>query len=125
MIRYLIFVALLITFSSCSNDDELSRDSLNEQLNEILAMAESVPCEDSADWRIVGLGAKPCGGPSSFIAYSVAINTETFLELVEQYNSDSKAFNEREGLISDCAIVLQPNGVICENGSAILVYEPL
>jgi len=124
MKRYFIFGILLLTLSSCSNDDELTRDSLNEQLKEILAMAESVPCEDSADWRMVGLGAKPCGGPSSFIAYSQAINTETFLELVEQYNSDFKTLNEREGLISDCVVVMQPNDIICENGRAVLVYEP-
>lgn len=88
-----------------------------------MAIAESEPCVNVDDWLLIGIGAKPCGGPRGYIAYSINIDTETFLALVEDYNKNAQEYNEKQGLISDCAIVSPPSSIKCENGKAVLVYE--
>ncbi|WP_394974833.1 hypothetical protein [uncultured Croceitalea sp.] len=118
---YVFSILGLLLFTSCDNDDSITQNDLENQLREIKAIAESEACLDINDWRLIGIGAKPCGGPSSYIAYSININTEAFLSLVESYNSNVRDYNEREGLISDCAIVSPPSSIRCENDK--VVYE--
>ena len=120
--NFIIIIGLLL-LTSCGSDDSISQGDLDNQFREILAIAESEPCVNVDDWLLIGVGAKPCGGPSGYIAYSVNIDTETFLALVEDYNKNVQEYNEREGLISDCAIALAPSSIRCENDKAVLVYE--
>lgn len=108
---------------SCSSDDGQTED-LDTQLNALMALSESVSCGDDSEWRIAGLGAKPCGGPSSYIAYSIRIDTTDFLRRLENYNEAVRAKNEREGLISDCALAPAPSRVQCQDGKPVLIYSP-
>lgn len=118
-----IIIIGLLLFASCNSDDGISEEDLANQFREILAIAESESCVNVDDWLLVGIGAKPCGGPSGYIAYSINIDTEAFLALVENYNKNVQEYNEREELISDCAIVSPPSSIRCENDKAVLVYE--
>lgn len=120
----LVLPLIILLFISCSEDDGITQESLNEQWLKIVALSESEVCNDISEWRIVGTGAKPCGGPTGYIAYSVNINTEEFLELVEKFNQDSRAFAEQEGLFSNCLFESSPVGIKCESGMAVLVYNP-
>ena len=122
--RYIsiLLVTLIANWSCDSANDDISQNDLDSQLNEIRAMVENETCTDSSEWLFVGLGAKPCGGPTDYIAYSTNMDVGTFLELVERYNQDVRAFNEENGLISDCAIEPAPSAIVCEDGRAVLVY---
>ncbi|WP_350286219.1 hypothetical protein [uncultured Croceitalea sp.] len=119
-----VFYSLCLALLTLScNDTEINLETdLAEQYNRLVLISESELCTDSGDWRFIGVGAKPCGGPSSFMAYSMKIDTLEFLRLVEQYNEDTRELNKRKGLISDCAVIPAPNIIRCENGKAILVY---
>ncbi len=105
---------------SCSSDD--GETDLDVQFNELVALSESVACEDSSDWRFAGLGSKPCGGPTGHIAYSIKIDTVDFLNKLNDYNEAVRARNEREGRISDCAIEPSPSGIQCQDGKPVLIY---
>ncbi len=55
-ISFLLFIsALMICFSQCDENDQSKnmqsdRQKLEEQFNEILTLAQSAQCTDSADW---------------------------------------------------------------------------
>lgn len=109
--------------SSCSSDDGQTED-LEMQLNTLMALSESVVCEDNTEWRFAGIGDKPCGGPTGYIAYSIRIDTADFLRRLEDYNEAVRARNIREGLVSDCALEPAPFGVKCQDGKPELIYSP-
>ncbi|MDP9957328.1 hypothetical protein J2X97_002997 [Epilithonimonas hungarica] len=83
--------------------------------SEILAMAKSEKCTNPADWKTIGLGAKACGGPVSYIAYSNKIDEVKFLEKVNLYNQRAADYNKKYNLVSDCMLVMQPENIVCEN----------
>ncbi|MEM1258559.1 MAG: BPTI/Kunitz domain-containing protein [Bacteroidota bacterium] len=115
-------LTLSIIFSCTSDDDE--GEDLETQFNTLVALSESVACENYTEWRFAGIGAKPCGGPTDYIAYSIRIDTVDFLNRLEDYNEAVRARNEREGLISDCALEPAPIGVQCQDGKPVLIYSP-
>lgn len=42
--------------------------------------------------------------------------------MVETYNNKEWAFNNKYGIISDCATVIPPTSVICENNTCVAIY---
>ena len=87
---------------------------------EVMALIGDARADSVQQCRVAGFGSKPCGGPASYVAYSVKDKNETvLLALIEKYNRAAKAENERLGLMSDCAIVPKPT-VVLENGVCTL-----
>lgn len=107
-------------------DNNISQQTEREQLatliKEIESLAQSVPCTDASEWKYTAIGAKPCGGPSSYIAYPIKLETE-ILQKVQVFTEKQSAFNTKYGLISDCMLVLPPSGIRCEDNKAILIQE--
>ncbi len=66
-------------------------------------------CESHAQCRTIGVGAKPCGGPATYLAWSTRDTNEKALRLA--VDEDARLAREeiaREGLMSNCAIVPEP-----------------
>lgn len=105
-----------------SGDIEKDRESIRLLREEIFTMLENVRCTNPDDWRISPLGSKACGGPASFIAYPIEIET-VVLPKITEFNKASSNFNLKYGIISDCAVTPAPSDVQCENGKAVLVYD--
>ena len=121
-VNFCFYIVVLGSLLSCSSDD-VQADDLQEQLNTLVALSESVDCIDGNDWHFAGIGSKPCGGPTGYIAYSTAIDTADFLSRLAAYNEAVRAYNESNGLPSDCALVNPPTRIECEDGKAVLVYQ--
>ncbi len=119
----LIGFLMFLSAGSCFSDDTEVED-LEVKLNALIELSESAVCDDSSEWSYAGLGSKPCGGPTDYIAYSQRIDTIDFLSRLEEYNEAIRAKNEREGLISDCAVEPAPFGVQCQDGKPVLIYSP-
>ena len=102
------------------SDDEqiVTVERLNKLKSEIEQLI-STPCDDASKWRISPFGAKPCGGPASYIAYPIDLENEV-IPKITKYNSLASEYNKQKGLMSDCAIVPPPSGIKCENGKALL-----
>lgn len=98
-------------------DDQLQMKNLIKEIDSIIS---AEPCTDAANWKFTAIGAKACGGPSSYIAYPIQLEDE-ILSKVTQFTSMQSAFNIKYGLMSDCAMVLPPAEIICENGKAVLL----
>lgn len=90
---------------------------------ELQRLSESVVCDNGDDWRFVGIGSKACGGVGNFIAYSSKIDTISFLSKAEKYTSATVEFNKKWGIISDCSLIVAPDGVICEDGKPKFKYK--
>ena len=101
---------------------EIEHRSLMDLFNEIQNLSYSVSCSDASDWLITEYGAKACGGPQGFIAYSSLIDTVSFLEKIETYTQAEKDFNLKYGVVSDCSIPNAPISVECQNGYPTLKY---
>lgn len=127
-----IILLLLICCASCSVDStELTEEQktrisesfrLEEMFTNIQKLSLSVTCTDPSEWRFVGYGSKSCGGPMGYVAYSTEIDTESFLELIEEQKIAQREYNEKYNIASDCALAPVPTGIKCENGRAVLVY---
>lgn len=113
----------LLIFLSCdppaTQEEEMAL--LDQQLTDILQLANSVDCLDEADWTFTAIGSKACGGPTGYIAYSRKINIAVFLDKVEMYTTAQRNFNRKWGVISDCALAPVPDHVTCVNGQPVLV----
>ena len=88
---------------------------LSVMIQEIEAEIAKETCTDASEWRISPIGSKPCGGPSSYIAYPIKIENE-ILPKIKNVTQMQSAFNQKYGIISDCAVVPAPSGIRCENG---------
>lgn len=118
-----IYVSILLV--SCKEEHPSSCyefEGLNNY-NKIDSLSKSLLCENPEDWSFIGFGAKPCGGPSTYIAFPITIDTTYFFELVDEYNSAASLCNEKMGRISDCMIISQPSGIECQDGKAVLIYR--
>ena len=134
-ITTLFTVALAVTqiaFVSCeriaqgSSSQEDDRLRLENMRKEILALSQSVTCDDSKEWKFIAMGNKACGGPQEYVLYSTKIDTSDFKEKVEEYTAETKNMNKKWGIASDCMFILPPGGVKCENGKAVPLpyYNP-
>ena len=96
------------------------QQALSALIKEVDAIIAKEPCTDPAEWKFTAIGSKPCGGPSSYIAYPVKLEDE-ILPRIERFTAMQSAFNKKYNLMSDCAVVLPPSEIRCENGKAVLV----
>lgn len=94
----------------------LDKAELKALYHDIVQMAGKAQATEVAQCRVVGVGAKACGGPQSYLVYSTLDGKETeLLQKVERYNALMRMQNEQQGLMSDCAMVPEP-GVVLVNG---------
>ncbi|KEY18744.1 hypothetical protein [Kaistella antarctica] len=102
-------------------EEQLQMKKLIKEIDSIVA-TES--CTDPADWKFTAIGSKACGGPSSYIAYPLKLEDQV-LPKVTQFTSMQSAFNTKYGLVSDCALVMPPLEIKCENGKPVLIGDRL
>lgn len=126
--KSLILTGLIFSFllSGCSTDSASTQEQEMQQLekmyDEILLLSVTQECNNSADWDYTAIGSKACGGPIGYIAYSLKINTTTFLEKVKNYTNAQKEFNDKWNISSTCEVPPAPISIKCENGKAVLIY---
>ncbi|MBN2639340.1 MAG: hypothetical protein JXR65_09690 [Bacteroidales bacterium] len=120
-------LTLFILVGACHKNNATTEEQdaqvLKELYTEIQQMASSVSCEDAGEWNITAIGSKPCGGPAGYIAYSTQIDVALFLKKVETFGVLQKQFNEKWGKYSDCSIVPQPAGIVCQDGKPVFLRE--
>lgn len=99
---------------------EEDQDKLKVLIKEIESLINTEKCNNAADWKFAPIGSKPCGGPSSYIAYPQQLETE-ILSKISLFTAMQSDYNLKYNLTSDCAMVLPPVEIKCENGKAVLI----
>jgi len=123
-----IIAALTVTqfiFAGCERNllggssQKHDQEKIEKLRNEILALSESVPCDNPQEWRFIPMGYKACGGPQEYVLYSTKIDTNDFKKKVEEYTIETRNLSKKWSIASDCMYVLPPGGVKCDNGKAV------
>lgn len=95
-------------------------------LEKIHALVGNASCTDSSQCRSLPLGARACGGPQSYLAWSIRQTDGNALRaLAERYKAERQAQIKQKGEMSDCRFLTDPGAVCqqgtCQLGEAILV----
>ena len=76
------------------------------------ALIGDAGCDTQDQCRTVGIGARPCGGPESWRAWSTkATDPQALQEAVQAHAQARKEENQRSGLASDCRMRPEPTAV--------------
>jgi hypothetical protein len=88
----------------------------DDKLTRIRALVGSPTCTSDAQCHTLPLGAKSCGGPAGYIAWSSAKTQEAELRaLGDSFKEQQQAANAASGMMSNCSVVPDP-GAICKTG---------
>ena len=122
MKAHIFKIAILgfILFSACSKEATLTPDADDQKLEqlgkEIEAFAKNKACSGGDNCRSMPMGSRACGGPSSYIIYSLSKTDEKQLsDKVKQYTDLQKELNIKYNRTSDCSLLMPPT-VDCLNG---------
>lgn len=102
--------------------EQADRQKLTAMIKGIDSLVQRQKCENSSDWTFTAIGAKPCGGPASYIAYPKNMEEE-ILPQIKNFTTSQNTFNKKYKLMSDCMVVPDPHEIKCENGKAVLSHE--
>jgi hypothetical protein len=74
-----------------------------------IAVVVGTEARQESSCRSMPIGAKPCGGPWSYIVYSVTSTNEAELRsLVASFNHYQARLNRKKGMMSTCDYVMPP-----------------
>lgn len=125
--KYLsVFFMIFLAFGCESVDTEnpvIYPADMQEVYKEMVTLSESEICTNSEEWLLTPFGAKACGGPIGYIAYSKKIDQNYFLKLVDKFTALQAEYNRKTGAVSDCALAPRPTRVSCENGKPKFIYS--
>jgi hypothetical protein len=77
----------------------------------------SASCTSSVECKTVGVGARACGGPEGYLAYSTSETPPASLEaLAARHAERRRAAVSASGMISTCNVLPDP-GAVCDKGS--------
>lgn len=83
-----------------------------ELMAPITGLIGDAACESQAECRVVGVGAKPCGGPTGYLAWSDrGTDANALRAAVEAQAEAQKAEDRAAGLLSNCRVVPAPSTV--------------
>ena len=83
---------------------------------ELRALIGPAACSTGAQCRTVAVGAKACGGPSAYLAWSTEdTDAARLADLAARQAAAQRRENEAGRLVSNCALVTDP-GAACVAG---------
>ena len=92
----------------------------SDTLGQIRSLIGAAECSSDSQCQVLPVGARACGGPASYLAWSSAKTDSGQLQaLAERYKAEQQASNERSGRISTC-IAIAPPAVACRAGACQL-----
>ena len=89
-------------------------------LAQIQAEVGSAACDSTQQCQTIAIGAKACGGPERYLAWSSKENDGKKLKALAQAHAEaSRKQQQADGMMSTCSIVTDP-GATCEAGRCVL-----
>lgn len=131
-----LIILLALGCASCAHGDAAPRAGAgqaaapaaaekNLTLPEIRKLIGSASCSDSSQCHSLPIGARGCGGPEYYLAWSSAnTSADRIRALGERYKAERQAQNEASGGVSDCRYAVDP-GATCNAGTCQLRTDPL
>lgn len=120
-----VFISLLFLISaagSCQHSDPLQTITANElevQLTQIKDLVAEAGCTENSQCSYMAYGSKACGGPQGYLVFSSEVDKEKLKNLVATYTAAEAAYNEQNGIVSDCSVVTPPQTIGCVDGNCV------
>lgn len=115
MKQYALLLACLFA-GACSH----AAPGGSNTLAQLRALGSAAACDSDQQCKTVPVGAKSCGGPESYMAYSTAkVSSDKANALAERYHKEREAENKASGAVSDCRYLMDP-GAQCRAGTCQL-----
>jgi hypothetical protein len=127
-------LALAFWLSTCwtplggANDQETEHQNLQRLEAEARALANASGCTTAGSCQSAAVGAKACGGPRSYVVYcATTTDVPRLTQALEALRKAEEAYNQRHGIVSDCAMVLPPrvelSGGQCRAGADFVIGD--
>jgi len=123
LLLFLFFLVINCDSNDVDTLQETDKRAIDELKKEIKDLAADSVCSELYSCESIGLGSKPCGGNWEYVVYSTSIDQLPFLAKVQQLNRMEQEYNEKYEIASDCAYVMPPSSITCENGKCVAVYN--
>lgn len=92
----------------------------DDLLAQIRALIGNASCTDGSQCRTLPIGARACGGPEGYLAYSTSSAPEAELKaLAERHKQERSDFHAKSGIMSNCRFMPDP-GAVCVAGTCQL-----
>lgn len=92
----------------------------DDLLAQIRALIGNASCTDASQCRTLPIGARACGGPEGYLAYSTSSAPEAELKaLAERHKQERADFHAKSGVMSNCRYMPDP-GAVCVAGTCQL-----
>ena len=89
-------------------------------LAQIQVAVGNAACDSTQQCQTIAIGAKACGGPERYLAWSSKDNDGKQLKALAQAQADaSRKQQQADGMMSTCSIVTDP-GATCQAGRCVL-----
>ncbi len=110
-----VSVAIAAMVAACTpapraaDNAALADQSLDSLRAAVLELVGDPTATSMAQCRLIGFGAKPCGGPSSYLLYSMETTDSSALaRAVAMYNEAAVRANRESGQMSNCQVETPP-----------------
>lgn len=112
-----VLLLLCLACGSCTwpavAQEKASSAALLTQIREVIG---SAPCTETAQCKTLAVGAKACGGPEAYVAWSTADTDATRLNsLAARHRALRQSENAASDERSNCLAVADP-GAVCQPG---------
>jgi len=108
--RPLALLAALALSSACAGGDGAAPSTATANIESLIGDAA---CDSDAQCRTVGVGAKACGGPQAYLAWSSKRTDGAALQqAAERQARAARAAAEASGIMSNCMVTKDP-GAFC------------
>lgn len=112
---------MLLSMQCDDENDVISQEMLDNKKQEIVNYINSFSCSEDSNCNYIAFGAKPCGGPREYLAFSSNVDVSELQIMVDQYYAMDNDYNIQTNAVSDCAVVGPPTNVDCINGVCTII----
>lgn len=103
-LRHVLKLGTLVFAVACSSSAQTA-DRVDQASQAVDAAIGSPRCQSDRDCRVIGIGARACGGPEFYRAWSVRATRESVLvAAVNKHAALRRAADEAEGISSPCVV---------------------
>ena len=115
-----LFLWQLIVACSASSSKPSHKPTVRGLQKSIAALVADKSCDRNEQCQSIAYGAKACGGPMSYLVYSLKhTDTVKLSQEVGEYNQLMKEDNIRNDRISNCSMLMPPT-LLCQESKCVV-----
>lgn len=118
VLRGCLALCAVLGLAGCASAGPGTESSLQQQIATTIGQAH---CTTDAQCRTIGIGAKACGGPVAWRAWSTQNNPkgEALQSLADQLATMQRQRQAQSGMVSTCSYLPDP-GAVCRAQQCVL-----